>query len=107
VAVRCAACGGTGWRLPPPCPVCRGRGTRTRPRRLAVAIPPGVGPGGQGRGGGEGRAAPAPGGRGEPLLIPRGRPHRGVQREGGPLALRGPSDRARGGAWSPDSDPDP
>ena len=31
VAARCGVCGGTGWRLPPPCPGCGGRGTRARP----------------------------------------------------------------------------
>jgi molecular chaperone DnaJ len=82
VAARCAACGGTGWRLPPPCPGCGARGTRPRPCRIEVAIPPGVDTGAQVRVLGEGHAAPAPGRRGDLIVITRVRPHPLFSRKG-------------------------
>ncbi len=82
MATRCAACGGTGWRLPPPCSGCAGRGTRARPCRIAVAIPPGVDTGAQVRVPDEGHAAPAPGRRGDLIVITRVRPHPLFTRKG-------------------------
>lgn len=80
--VRCAACRGTGWRLPPPCPGCGGRGTRARMARLEVTIPPGVDTGAQIRVPAEGHAAPAPGRRGDLIVITRVRPHPLFTRKG-------------------------
>jgi molecular chaperone DnaJ len=82
VATRCAACGGTGWRLPPACPGCGGRGTQARPCRIQVTIPLGVDTGAQVRVLGEGHAAPAPGRRGDLVVITRVRPHPLFSRKG-------------------------
>lgn len=82
VATRCAACRGTGWRLPPPCTGCGGRGTQARPCRIEVTIPPGVDTGAQVRVPAEGHAAPAPGRRGDLIVITRVRPHAFFTRKG-------------------------
>ena len=83
VATRCAACGGTGWRLPPPCPALRrpghaapGRaGSRWRSRPASTRAPRCASLG-------EGHAAPAPGRRGDLIVITRVRPHPLFSRKG-------------------------
>jgi molecular chaperone DnaJ len=82
IAVRCEACRGTGWRLPPSCGACGGRGTVPKPSRIPVSIPPGVDTGAQIRLPGEGHAAPTPGRRGDLVVITRVRPHPVFTRKG-------------------------
>jgi molecular chaperone DnaJ len=82
VAVRCEACGATGWRIGPPCSGCGGRGTTARRTRLSVSIPAGVDTGAQIRLPGEGHAGRPPGGAGDLVVITRVRPHPFFTRKG-------------------------
>ena len=87
VAARCGACGGTGWRLPPPCPGCGGRGTRARPRRIQVTVPPGVDTGAQVRAPGRGPRRTGPGTPGRPDRHHPREAAPALQPEGGPPPL--------------------
>ena len=82
----CSACGGSGERIPSPCPTCRGEGRVPRRRTISVEIPAGVGDGVELRiegSGHQGRRGTPPGDLHVGLRV---RPHPVFERRGQDLA---------------------
>jgi molecular chaperone DnaJ len=81
----CHTCGGTGQRIPSPCPSCAGDGrVRTR-RTIAVDVPAGIEDGMRIRLAGQGEVGPGGGPAGDLYIEVSEQPHETFTREGADL----------------------